>query len=76
MSKWHKPKVHRCSRKSRVFVLFLKTDRDSADRTELGNSFHHRGTTEEKSLAINLGPCCGGCIRLLWLAERTEQEGV
>ena len=68
--------VQRCSRKSWVFSLFLKIERDSADRTEFGNSFHHRGTTEEKSLASDLGPCCGGGTRRLSLAERSGREGV
>ena len=66
--------MQRCLRKSLVFSLFLKIERDSADRTEFGNSFHHRGTTEEKSLAGDLGSCCG--TRRLSLAERSEQEGV
>ena len=41
----------RCSLKSWVFKSFLKIDRQT-DRVVVvvGKSFHHRGTTHEKSL--------------------------
>ena len=60
--------MQRCLRKSWVFSLFLKIEMDSADRMEVGNLFHHRGTTEERSLGSDLGPCCGGVTRSLSLA--------
>ena len=61
--------VQRCSQKSWVFSTFLKIERDSVNRMEFGNLFHHWKTTEEKSLASDLGPCCGGGTRRLSLAE-------
>ena len=57
-----------------VSSLFLKTERDSTDRMEFGNSFHHLGTTEE-SLAADLRPFCDDFTRRLSLAERSEWEG-
>jgi len=39
----------RCSLKSWVFKSFLKIDGDAPVLVALGRSFHHRGTTHEKS---------------------------
>ncbi len=59
------------------FSRFLKMGKDSADRIELGRSFHHQmGTVNEKVSESDFVPLWDGTVMCRSLAERKLLEDI
>ncbi len=57
------------------FIHFLKMDKDSAARIELGRSFHQMGTVNEKVCESDFLPLWEGTIMRHLLAEHKLLDG-